>query len=144
MEHHMIQIQKKPLTDALKKTIYEGFHRHAIEKTGYDEKGEPVALLAMDGDTFCGACVFELFWGSLRLIYVYVEEKYCGHGLGTKLVNMAFEYGRENKCPFAFVETMSFQALGFYQKLGFELEFTRRGYAHGTSFHYLKKNLIEE
>jgi len=39
---------------------------------------------------------------------------------------------------------MSFQALEFYQKMGFELDFTRPGYAHGTSFHYLSKKLISQ
>jgi len=55
----------------------------------------------------------------------------------------AFTFGRENKCPFAFVETMSFQAVEFYQKIGFQLEFTRSGYAHGTSFHYLRKDFLQ-
>jgi hypothetical protein len=53
----------------------------------------------------------------------------------------ALQYGRDKDCPFAFVETMSFQALDFYQKMGFQLELTRTGYAHGTSFHYLRKDL---
>lgn len=47
----------------------------------------------------------------------------------------------DKACPFAFVETMSFQALDFYRKMGFELEFTRSGYKHGTAFHYLRKLL---
>ena len=37
-----------------------------------------------------------------------------------------------HKCPFAFVETMGFQALEFYEKCGFKLEFTRAGYARDT------------
>ena len=53
----------------------------------------------------------------------------------------ALTYGRDNKCSFAFVETMSFQAIGFYQKIGFELEFTRSGYKRDTSFYYLRKSL---
>jgi len=53
----------------------------------------------------------------------------------------ALHFAKENGCHFAFVETMQFQALGFYQKLGFELEFSRSGYANDGIFHYLKKNL---
>ena len=80
--------------------------------------------------------------GALHVKYVYVDDAYRGQGLATRLIERAFAYGRENKCFFAFVETMSFQALGFYQKMGFQLEFTRPGYAHGTSFHYLRKDLL--
>ena len=53
----------------------------------------------------------------------------------------AFAYAEEHKCPFAFVEAMSFQALEFYEKCGFKFEYTRSRYAHNTSFHYLRKNL---
>lgn len=77
--------------------------------------------------------------GALHIKNVYVEDAYRNNGLGTRLMECALQYGRDHQCPFAFVETMSFQALGFYQKNGFQLEFTRPGYAHGVSFHYLKK-----
>ena len=56
----------------------------------------------------------------------------------------ALEKGRQLGCPFAYVETMSFQAVDFYKNLGFEESFVRHGYAHGTSFHYLQKSLNEE
>lgn len=137
----MIEVQRQILSDALKKKIYEGFSRHAIAMTGFDEKFDPVAFIANEKNIFAGAIVVELFWGALHIKYVYVEAKYRGHGVATKLMEQALAYGRENQCPFAFVETMNFQALGFYQKMGFELEFTRSGYKHGTSFHYLRKNL---
>jgi ribosomal protein S18 acetylase RimI-like enzyme len=52
-----------------------------------------------------------------------------------------FNFGKENGCHFAFVETMSFQAPEFYQKIGFEIELKRDGYTAGTSFYYLKKVL---
>jgi len=57
------------------------------------------------------------------------------------LMNHAFEFGIKRGYHFAFVETMSFQAPEFYQKMGFTIEFSRPGYAENTTFHYLKKNL---
>jgi ribosomal protein S18 acetylase RimI-like enzyme len=139
----MIDIRKRPLTEDLKKRIYKGFGRHAIAMTGYHEKVEPVAFIAMDSGVFAGAVVAGLFLGALHVRYVYVDELYRNQGLGSRLMEMAFDYGRNNKCSFAFVETMSFQAPLFYQKMGFQLEFTRTGYAHGTSFHYLRKELLQ-
>lgn len=138
----MIAIRQQSLTENLKKQVYEGFSRHAIAMTGYDEKLESVAFVAMDAEKFAGAVVVEQFWGALHVKYVYVDEEYRNQGLATHLMDRAIAYGRENKCLFAFVETMSFQALEFYQKMGFQLEFTRSGYAHGTSFHYLRKGLL--
>lgn len=137
----MIEIKQQPLSENLKQQIYEGFSRHAISMTGYDEKYEAVAFVAHDEKgSFVGAVVIELFWGALHIKYVYVEDEYRGQGIATMLMNHALAYGQNHQCSFAFLETMSFQALGFYQKMGFELEFSRPGYKHDTSFHYLKKN----
>lgn len=55
----------------------------------------------------------------------------------------AKEYARDNNVAFCFVETFHFQALGFYQKIGFMLEFTREGYAQRASFHYLSKVIMK-
>ncbi len=138
----MIDIKLLPLTNDLKKQIYDGFSRHAIAMTGQDEKFDPVTFVASDEQgSFAGAVVAELFWGALHIKYVYVEDAFRGRGIASRLMDSALSYGRDNQCPFAFVETMSFQALGFYQKMGFELEFTRPGYKHDTSFHYLRKEL---
>lgn len=140
-ENHLImEIKQQPLTETLKKQIYEGFSRHAIAMTGHNEKFENVAFVAMDGKVLAGAIVVELFWGALHIKYIYVEDLYRAQKLGTQLMEKAFAYAEEHKCPFAFVETMSFQALKFYEKYGFKLEYTRSGYAHNTSFHYLRKD----
>lgn len=137
----MIKIKQQPLTQDLKSKVDEGFSRHAIAMVGHDEKFEPVAFIAEDGQGMIGMVAGQLFWGALHIKYVFIDEQYRGKGLGTRLMEEALAYGQSHKCPFAFVETMSFQALEFYQKLGFNLEFTRSGFAHGTAFHYLKKDL---
>lgn len=137
----MIEITQQPMSEALKERLYKGFSNHAIQTIGYDEIGKPLAFIANENGHFAGAVVVMLFWGALHIKYLYVEEPYRGRLIATQLIREALSYGRDHQCPFAFVETMSFQALGFYQKIGFELELTRSGYNHGTSFHYLRKNL---
>ncbi len=137
----MLEIKEQILTSDLKNWVEEGFGHHAIEMIGYNEKIEPVAFVATDNQRVVGMFVGELFWGALHVKSVFIDAAYRGNGLGTRLMERVIEYGRANKCSFAFVETMSFQALGFYQKMGFQLELTRSGYKHGTSFHYLRKDL---
>jgi hypothetical protein len=38
---------------------------------------------------------------------------------------------------------MNFQAMEFYQKFGFELEYTRSGFEHNFVLHFLKKDIWE-
>jgi len=137
----MIEVRQQSLTEDLKKQIYEGFGRHAKAMTGYDETFDSVAFVASDKGSFVGAVVVQLFWGALHIKNIYIDDEYRGKRVGSRLMECALKYGQSNKCPFAFVETMSFQALDFYRKTGFELEFTRSGYKHGTAFHYLRKIL---
>ncbi len=139
----MINISQQLLTETMKEQIDRSLGLHAIQVVGHDEKYEPIAFVAIDDEIFAGAIVVGLFWGALHVRKIYVDDAYRHQGLGTKLMKLALTYGLEKKCPFAFVETMSFQALSFYQKNGFQLDFTRSGYSHGTSFHYLQKKLIE-
>ena len=81
------------------------------------------------------------FYGGLHIKHLFLDRTLRGKGLGTALMKKAFERGYELGCRFAYVETLSFQALGFYQKLGFTLDYTREGYNRGVSMHYLHKDL---
>lgn len=136
------QITQTTLTPELKASIYAAFSKHAIDSVGFDGlAGEPVAFEIMENDVSLGVVVCQLFWGNLHIKYLLTNKEHSGHGIARALMEHAFTFGKENGCHFAFVETMSFQAPEFYQKLGFEIELKRDGYAAGTSFYYLKKVL---
>lgn len=137
----MIKIQQQCLTNELKEKISTGFTEYAFEKTGIDGNNEPICFIAHRKHEFAGAVIVKIFWGQLHIKTLFVKKEFRGLKLGNQLMQKAFAFGKEHKCNFAFVETMSFQALDFYNKLGFEVELTRNGYANDTAYHYLKKNL---
>jgi ribosomal protein S18 acetylase RimI-like enzyme len=139
-----LQINQNKLTDEVKKKIFNGFGQQAIESTGINGLSEdPISFEIFDGREFVGAIVVQLFWNQLHIKYLFVEENYRGQGLARQLMDHALKFGKKRGCQFAFVETMSFQAPDFYQKMGFVIEFSRPGYAENTTFHYLKKSLDE-
>lgn len=136
------QIQQNKLCDEVKKRIFDGFGSQAIESTGINGLcEEPISFEIFHKTEFVGAIVVQPFWGQLHIKYLFVEKKYRGQGIARQLMNHALEFGIKRGCHFAFVETMSFQAPEFYQKMGFAIEFSRPGYAKNTTFHYLKKSL---
>ncbi|RYE05771.1 MAG: hypothetical protein EOP33_00685 [Rickettsiaceae bacterium] len=61
--------------------------------------------------------------------------------MGKQLINSMLSFGKKEGLTFAFGETLNFQALEFYKKNGFKLEFTRNGFQADVSFHYLRKYL---
>lgn len=136
------QIRQNILKDEVKKKIFDGFGKQAIEVTGINGLAEePISFEIFKGQEFVGAIVVQPFWGQLHIKYLFVEKHYRGQGIARELMNHALEFGKQRGYHYAFVETMSFQAPDFYQKMGFKIEFSRSGYAKNTIFYYLKKNL---
>jgi ribosomal protein S18 acetylase RimI-like enzyme len=136
-----MEILQEPLSEELKKKVYEGFHEHSLQKMGVDLLQDPISFIAKINNEIVGTVVVQPFWGALHLKYVWVKEENRGKGFGKKLLEYALSFGKKNDYRFAFVETMNFQAPMFYQKLGFTIDFIRSGYSHETSFYYLSKKL---
>lgn len=137
----MIEFREESVTDSMRRYINDGFMEYALEKIGWDGTKEQKAFLAYDTGELVAVVVAEHFWGALHIKYVFVKKEYRRQNLGSTLLDHALEFGRKLHCPFAFVETMSFQGLPFYQKLGFTLDFTRSGLKDGLSMHYLSRTL---
>ena len=63
-----------------------------------------------------------------------------GQGLGTALMTAMLNEARNRGCSRAALDTYSWQALEFYQRLGFR-EFGTLDYPNGTSRHYLVREI---
>ncbi len=141
-----MNIQEIPLTPALKEHIEKGFSQHAIEQVGVDGFNEYIAFQVEDEGVYKGVITVRLFWGQLYIAYLFVEKAYRGQRIGEALMTHALEFGKSKGCTFAFLQTMSFQAPNFYEKLGFKIDFVRPGYLPGyssqTSFYYLSKGIV--
>ena len=136
-----MRIEQVNISEETKKMIMDGFAQHAIEKTGYDGGILPLSFAAYEGEKMAGIIDCKFFWGALHIRWLLVFPPYRNQGIGSALLLKALSYAKEQGCPFAFVETMNFQAVNFYQKMGFVIELSRPGYARNTVFHYLKKDL---
>jgi GNAT superfamily N-acetyltransferase len=66
-------------------------------------------------DTYLGWMFIALFW---------VDEKFRGQGFGSKIIRTAEKQARKRGIKNAYVDSFSFQAPGFYKKLGYR-EFGR-------------------
>jgi len=48
---------------------------------------------------------------------------------------------KKSHCHFIAVNTFDWEALDFYKKLGFYVEFERKGFDKNSIFYFLRKNL---
>ncbi|MDF3033330.1 MAG: N-acetyltransferase [Alphaproteobacteria bacterium] len=102
-----------------------------IQRFGFFLKNETSQTVGgVDG--FC-------YYGCLYMDQLYIEEAYRGQGWGQKLVRAAEDFGVSQKCTMFTVTTMDWEAKGFYEKLGYVLEFSRAGYENQSMMHHLRK-----
>ncbi|MEA2739866.1 MAG: hypothetical protein QOH05_3173 [Acetobacteraceae bacterium] len=72
------------------------------------------------GDVIGGLWAITLFrW--VRLEMLFVPESMCGRGIGTGLMAAAETEARARDCLGITVDTFSFQAVPFYEKMGFSI-----------------------
>ena len=133
----------KELDEELKLFIYKEFTDHAEEALGSDIRFGPAMSFVIkdDNQENLATCVCQLYYGNLHIKYLIARKSHRGLGLGQRLLARAFDYGKEQDCKLAFLETMSFHALEFYLKLGFTIELAREGYVNDSSIYYLRKDL---
>jgi GNAT superfamily N-acetyltransferase len=88
-----------------------------------------------------GGVLGQLWGGWLHVTYLWVAEKARGAGHGTRLIQHAEAYARSRGAVAATLETHSFQARPFYERLGYEVFSTLDGYPCGHAKFFLKKGL---
>ena len=80
-------------------------------------------------------------FGNLYVDMLWIAPHLRGKGWGTQVMRQAERIGRARGCSFATVNTMDWQALPFYQKLGYTIEFTREGFEKDSKMFFLRKVL---
>ena len=88
-----------------------------------------------------GGCTGGNMYGCLYIDQLWLNESLRHQGYGTELIKQAEQFGLQHHCSVAAVNTMEWEALEFYKKLGYTVEFERHGFLHNSVFYYLRKNL---
>lgn len=79
-------------------------------------------------------------WGRCAEIQqLWVDETSRGQGLGTQLVEAFETAARAHGCTHFYLETLSFQAPGFYARLGYRSAHVLDVYPHGVVKHLMLK-----
>ena len=95
---------------------------------------------AADG-TLVGGLSGMTYWQYLEVSYLWVSEEHRRAGYARQLMAAAESEARARGCRQSLVDTFSFQALGFYQRIGYR-EFGRlHGFAGKYDRHFLHKDL---
>ena len=100
------------------------------------------AVLARDPDgKVQGGIRARAFWGYLCIELLWLSDTARGAGTGTRLVERAEAFALQHGFNCARVETTSFQARPFYERLGYEVYGVLDDCPVGHATYFLKKHL---
>ena len=109
-------------------------------KHGIESNYTPFYFVAKIDDTIVGAISGATFFAEIYIDELVVTEVHRRKGIGRQLIETVLEYYKD--CGFNNINccTNEFQAPGFYETCGFELEFVRRNKANPklSKYFYIK------
>ena len=108
----------------------------------FGEKVKPLSIfLKNETNAICGGIITYLQSDSIHIDILWVDEAIRGKGHGEKLLKAAEEEAIKYGCSFSTVNTMDFQAEGFYLKYGYERICEFKNYILGHARIFLRKKL---
>lgn len=135
-----INYDPNPKSDETK-IIWEGISENAKIKRNFPS-GRPFAFFIKDElNQIKGGCSGYIYYGCFYVDLLWVDESLRGKQYGTQLMKEAEKLARDNDCNFVAVNTMDFEALDFYKKLGYSIELERHGFDKNSIMYFLRKDL---
>jgi GNAT superfamily N-acetyltransferase len=125
---------------ATKKTVLGGLVGYNTEKMG-KQKYKRFAVSLRERGKIVGGIVGEVWISVLFIQLFWIEQKFRKKDYGTRLIKAIEDEARRYGATRSYVDTMSFQAPGFYRGCGYEEFGSIEGYPGGVTRHWLTKAL---
>jgi GNAT superfamily N-acetyltransferase len=123
-----------------KKAVLDGLIAYNTEKMG-KQKYRRFAVSLREGRKTVGGIVGEVWTTVLFIQLFWIEQKLRGKDYGTKLIKAIEDEARRFGATHSYVDTMSFQAPGFYRACGYEEYGSIEGYPDNVIRHWFTKSL---
>lgn len=124
--------------------IIKGLTEFNASKADGEMPNYLVATLRNKDGGIAGGLVGATYLGWLQVQALWVADSIRGGGYGKALLVEAEQEAIRRGCPRVFLETLSFQALPFYEKCGYKVFSTLHGFPPGGARYALTKELPEE
>jgi len=117
---HSIQLDEQPSEEDLR-YVLDSIRQYNLEVSGYAPPRRVAYFVRDDHGQIMGGVLGALWGKSMHIAALWVAEKERGKGQGSALMTELEEYAAAKGILLAYVETTSFQALPFYQGLGYQV-----------------------
>ena len=131
--------------EAVRAAILQGLAKHNRAYVGEPNMRPLVVVIDNPcGGDICGGLWGRTAWDWLYIELLYVSEQARGLGLGKRMIQAAETESLRRNCHSAWVDTYSFQARAFYERLGYKLFGTLDSYPMGHKRFFLQKQFLQK
>ncbi|MFI1770306.1 GNAT family N-acetyltransferase [Thalassobellus citreus] len=107
-----------------------------------DEINKPIEIIAKNNNgEIIGGLYGRSIWGTLEIKTFVVKTENRNKGIGRKLIIAAEKEAKNLNCRFISLDTFSFQAPKFYERLGFKKIGTETDFPKGFEKYYYRKEI---
>lgn len=135
-----IELADKPPREDVE-AVMRGLSEFNRKRLGGGQDWAGLTVLLRDGSRVRGGLLGFTHWDWLFVQFLWVEEALRGRDWGTRMMTMAEDEARRRDCVGIHLDTMSFQARGFYDKLGYKLFGELADFPRGHRRYFLWKPL---
>jgi GNAT superfamily N-acetyltransferase len=112
------------------------------EQVAPPEDRKPLAIYALQGDSLVGGVVGFSHWRWLFVSHLWVSDDERHVGVGSQLMTRIEQMAIRNGAVGAHLDTFDFQALPFYERIGYEVFGTLQDYPPGHNRLFLTKRFV--
>ena len=140
MNEVSLQIEEHPSDDELRELV-DGVRSFNQALTGHRRPRAVASILRDKEGNIVGGAYGELWGASVHIAAMWVAEGHRGKGYGSVLLTAVEEYAAKQGHLLSYLETTSFQARPFYERLGYTVFGELPGIAIGCTLFFLRKDL---
>jgi GNAT superfamily N-acetyltransferase len=136
-----ITLTDAPDNDTIKALAKKLMHFNEVNSgRSLDYRSLIISVTHPDTDELLGGLWGGTNYSLLHIELLYLPEDLRGAGLGRQLMAQAEQEAVQRGCHGVWLDTFSFQARGFYERIGYTVFGTLEDYPPGHSRFFLKKN----
>jgi GNAT superfamily N-acetyltransferase len=137
---HQVMLETEPNPDDMQ-LLVKGLTEFNASRADGDVPNYLLATVKNSEGQLAGGLLGATYLGWLQIQIVWLDDSVRGRGYGSELIALAEAEALRRGCPRAFVETLSFQALPFYEKCGYQVFSRLADFPPGGARYALTKNL---
>ena len=119
------------------------FNHERVKDLEQDDPETKFSIFVRDDENnIIGGLRATCFWNALHVELVWVSKESRGSGIGTKLMKEAETFAIEHGYELSLLESASWQAKAFYEKMGYTLMAPLPDFPKGYATHFLTKRLL--